>query len=187
MRHTDQNEPTDAELDDTRRQAPVYQTGLHWIALVGPAIVAAALIGVGTIVVLHSTRLVRVWERPPFETGWAGIVIIIVGILSIGRALLRRDSTQLTLTDQRVTVSSGILQRQTLDVLLSKVESIEVDQGMWGRLLDFGSITVRGTGGTPEPVATIAHPLEFRRQVQRQVEQQLTAPPRPSPSWQRDV
>jgi hypothetical protein len=45
-----------------------------------------------------------------------------------------------------------------------------VEQSLWGRILGFGSIFLRGTGGTAEPFATIAHPLEFRRQVQQQIE-----------------
>jgi hypothetical protein len=53
---------------------------------------------------------------------------------------------------------------------LAKIESISVDQSLAGRMFGFGTIVVRGTGGTPEPFATIAHPLEFRRRVQEQID-----------------
>jgi len=55
--------------------------------------------------------------------------------------------------------------------MLAKIESIAVDQALTGRRkFSFGTITVRGTGGTPEPFAKIAHPLEFRRRVQEQID-----------------
>jgi Bacterial PH domain len=62
------------------------------------------------------------------------------------------------------------LQSLPFELLLSKIESIGVDEGLMGRMLGYGTVTVRGTGGTPEPFARILHPMEFRRQVQQQVE-----------------
>ena len=48
-------------------------------------------------------------------------------------------------------------------MFLEKVESIQVDQGIFGRLLDFGSITISGTGGDKSPVKNVSQPLEFRK------------------------
>jgi len=53
--------------------------------------------------------------------------------------------------------------------VLQKIESILVDQGLWGRMLDYGTVTVRGTGGTYEPFPYVAHALQLRRQVQEQI------------------
>ena len=55
-------------------------------------------------------------------------------------------------------------------MLLNKVESIEVSEMAFGRMLGYGTIVVIGTGGTPEPFQKVAHPLEFRSQVQQQIE-----------------
>jgi len=55
-------------------------------------------------------------------------------------------------------------------MMLSKIESVRVEQGVLGRMLDFGTIVLHGTGGTPDPFPRIAHPLEFRRQVQQQID-----------------
>jgi hypothetical protein len=63
----------------------------------------------------------------------------------------------------------GIMKRRTLEILLQKVESLEVEENFMGRILSFGTVVVRGTGGTPEPFPKIAHPLEFRRQVEQQI------------------
>jgi hypothetical protein len=56
-----------------------------------------------------------------------------------------------------------------MELLLSKIEGIQVHQGYWGRILDFGSLVVSGTGGTKNPFQKISNPLEFRRQAQEQI------------------
>jgi uncharacterized membrane protein YdbT with pleckstrin-like domain len=60
----------------------------------------------------------------------------------------------------------GFLRRRTVELLLTKVEAIGVDQGILGRILKFGTIAVTGTGGTNERFPGICDPLEFRKQVQ---------------------
>src|ERR1700687_5648948 len=65
-------------------------------------------------------------------------------------------------------------------MLLNKMESIEVSETTFGRMLGYGTIVVIGTGGTPEPFHKVAHPLEFRNQVQQQIEK-LPSPHRPPP------
>ena len=63
-------------------------------------------------------------------------------------------------------VKVGLIRRDTLELLLSKVESIGVDQTVTGRIVGYGSIAVVGTGGTRETFRNIARPLDFRKQVQ---------------------
>jgi uncharacterized membrane protein YdbT with pleckstrin-like domain len=76
----------------------------------------------------------------------------------------------MAVTNKRVIIKTGLLRRRTFELLLSKVESIGVEEGLMGRMFGYGSVVVRGTGGTPEPFANVGHPLEFRRQVQQQIE-----------------
>jgi uncharacterized membrane protein YdbT with pleckstrin-like domain len=84
---------------------------------------------------------------------------------------LTRKATEMAVTNKRILIKTGLVSRRTFELLLSKVESIGVQEGLLGRMLGYGSVVVRGTGGTPEPFSTITHPLEFRRQVQQQIEQ----------------
>jgi len=72
-------------------------------------------------------------------------------------------------TNKRVLSKVGFIERESDETLLSKIEAIAVDQGFLGRLLDFGTVTITGTGGTDEPFPRIAQPLELRRQIQSQV------------------
>jgi len=79
---------------------------------------------------------------------------------------LRYVSSEFAVTNRRVIIKVGVVQRRTLEMLLSKVEAISVEQGIGGRILGYGTIIVVGTGGTKEPFQQIANPLEFRRAVQ---------------------
>jgi len=80
-------------------------------------------------------------------------------------ALIRRATTELAVTDRRVIYKSGLLARHTLEMNRSKVESVDVDQSLLGRLLGFGTIIVRGTGGSLEPIAMVGDPLTFRSHI----------------------
>jgi hypothetical protein len=71
-------------------------------------------------------------------------------------------------------LESGVIRRLSIELLLNKIESIAVNQGLLGRALDYGTVVVRGTGGTAEPFTEVRYALEFRRQVQTQIEHYQT-------------
>ena len=96
--------------------------------------------------------------------------MFVAGGVSIGAGLLKRNATEMAVTDRRVVVKVGVAARRTFELLLSKVESIGVEETVMGRILGYGTVIVRGTGGTPEPFDRVAHPIEFRKQVQQQIE-----------------
>jgi uncharacterized membrane protein YdbT with pleckstrin-like domain len=79
------------------------------------------------------------------------------------RALLIRMTTELAVTSKRVIAKFGLIRRQSIELNLSKVESFQVEQGLLGRMLGYGTITVNGTGGMRMPIKKIDQPFEFRR------------------------
>ena len=81
-------------------------------------------------------------------------------------AWIRRATSEFVVTNRRVIIKQGLVQRRTLELNLQKVESIGVSQGFWGRVFGFGSLEVIGTGGTKEIFHAIADPLAFRHAVQ---------------------
>ena len=93
------------------------------------------------------------------------LLAIVMGIPS----WIRASSSEFAVTNRRVLVKVGFIKRRTLELMLNKVELIGVDQTIWGRLFNYGTITITGTGGTHEPFANISHPLEFRHNVQAQI------------------
>ena len=93
------------------------------------------------------------------------VFAVIFGLAAGIPALIRRATTELAVTDRRVIYKSGVLARHTLEMNRSKVESVDVDQSVLGRLLNFGTIVVRGTGGSLEPIRMIGDPLTFRSHI----------------------
>lgn len=91
------------------------------------------------------------------------LVPILIGLLLVLIAVVARLTTELVLTDRRIITKRGLISRDTMEMNLSKVESVHVNQGLLGRLLNFGDVTVVGTGSSPEPLRGIADPLELRR------------------------
>ena len=73
------------------------------------------------------------------------------------------------ITNKRVIVKTGLATRRTIELLLSRIESVVVEEPAMGRVLGYGTVIIRGTGGTPEVFEKIAHPLAFREQVQSQI------------------
>ena len=137
--------------------------------------------------VMHATRMHPIIFLPAAMWLAAALVLLIIaltlsGDLRIGGealaafcavfalaagipALIRRISTELAVTDRRVIYKSGVLARHTLEMNCSKVESVDVDQSLLGRLFGFGTIIVRGTGGSLEPIRMISDPLTFRSHI----------------------
>ena len=147
-----------------------YVTRLHWIVLIWP-IVLSIIFGLpGLVLLAHAITVARdnTGNATPMLVG--GLVLLVIGAACIGVGLVKRNATEMAVTDRRLIVKQGLASRRTLELLLSKVESIDVEESMTGRFLGFGTVIVRGTGGTPEPFDTIGHPIEFRKQVQLQIE-----------------
>ncbi|TMH45897.1 MAG: PH domain-containing protein [Betaproteobacteria bacterium] len=93
------------------------------------------------------------------------IVTALIGLLTTVVALVRRATTELVLTDRRVIAKRGFIRRDTVEMNLGKVESLHVNQGLLGRMLNYGDVTVVGTGSSLEPLRGISGPLELRRKL----------------------
>jgi uncharacterized membrane protein YdbT with pleckstrin-like domain len=99
---------------------------------------------------------------------WGSVLGGIVGvpaIVLIGRAWFTRWTTEIAVTNSRVIVKRGFIRRHTVEIHMDKVESVDVDQSLLGRILSYGDVTVRGTGATFEPIKMIDHPLQLRSHV----------------------
>jgi hypothetical protein len=149
----------------------IYQTRLHWIVMLGHIILGCFLLGLPGAFLLYYAA-----SQPGIEAGnlhliqAVGVALLIGGIVAIVMGMVRRNATEMAVTNRRVVIKTGIVGRTTIEMLLNKVESIEVGETAFGRMLGYGTIVVIGTGGTPEPFHQVAHPLEFRSQVQQQIE-----------------
>ena len=129
----------------------VYQTGIHPIVYLGPAVLILGGIGFGLI---YSPA--------------GGVALLGLGVLTLIAAYIRQRAAEFAVTSKRVIVKLGFVSRRTIEINMSKVESVEVNQGIFARLFNYGTIVVIGTGGTKEPFDLINDPLAFRRAVQSQ-------------------
>jgi uncharacterized membrane protein YdbT with pleckstrin-like domain len=87
------------------------------------------------------------------------------GVAAAGLAVptfISRFGTEIAVTDRHLISKTGFIQRHTTEISIYKVESVDVDQSMLGRVLGYGDVTVRGTGEGIEPLRNAASPIELR-------------------------
>ncbi|HEY7890355.1 MAG TPA: PH domain-containing protein [Steroidobacteraceae bacterium] len=148
----------------------VYQTRLHWVVMLGHILLGLVLLaGAGALAgyLLNQPRLSI--SREHLVQGGAA-ALLACGVIAIVAGMVRRNATEMAVTTRRVVIKQGLVNRKTIEMLLNKIETIEVNETMTGRMLGYGSITMVGTGGTSEPFHKIAHPLQFRGAVQQELE-----------------
>ncbi len=129
-------------------ESVVYETRLHRIVYLLPV-----------LVIVLGALLWRSMTVP-------GVMITALGIVIFVDRFVQRMTSEYAVTSKRVVAKKGFLARRTIELVLSKVESVDVRQGVLGRMLGYGRIVVVGTGGTRERFSMIANPIDFRRAVQ---------------------
>ncbi len=155
----------------------LYATHLHWIVLWRSIITEAIFFAAGLALLVWDIAAKHIERGEAQAAAIAGLILILFGSLILAIAVIRRNAWEAAVTNRRVIIKVGFLTKRTVELFLSKVESVGVEQTLLGRMMGYGSITVRGTGGTNEPFSHVADPLEFRRQVQHQIEEHLTPVP----------
>lgn len=158
----------------------VYQTRLHWIVMLRHLLLTAVLLAIcGALLAFYLLDQSRFGPTSALAIEGAAAALFVAGLVAIVAGAVRRNATEMAVTTRRVVVKQGILSRKTIEMLLNKIEAIEVSESTLGRMLGYGSITVIGTGGTSEPFHKMAQPLKFRSEVQQQLEK-LSPGPVPS-------
>ena len=88
---------------------------------------------------------------------------VVIGLAFLIWAYIRFKTTEFAVTDRRIIAKTGLISRSTVELFLDKVEALQVDQSVMGRLLDFGTVSIHGTGATHEPFRNISAPLLLRK------------------------
>jgi uncharacterized membrane protein YdbT with pleckstrin-like domain len=91
--------------------------------------------------------------------------LAILGLIIFVSPIIAKETTELVITNRRIVAKFGLISRYTIEINLSKIESISVSQSILGRFLNYGDLQIVGTGGTREPISFINEPLAFRRKV----------------------
>lgn len=141
-----------------------YAGTLHWIIFL-PAFVllGLAILGLAAMAIVPSIG--------PRGGGAGSVVFVLVvlvfifGTLHLLAAWIRRHATEIAVTNWRVIYKTGLIARRTVEMNLDKVESVDVRQDIFGRLLDYGTVLIRGTGAGLEPLESVATPLALRNAI----------------------
>jgi uncharacterized membrane protein YdbT with pleckstrin-like domain len=137
----------------------LYSTNAHWMFYL-PAIAAWGLALV--LVILSRTT---VTEGIVLLCLSAAAVVAIVALYWTVKAWFHRWTTETDVTNLRVVHKTGFVKRRTFEMSLDKVESVDVNQSILGRLLNYGDVTILGVGEGKETISTIASPLVFRNYI----------------------
>ena len=134
----------------------LYSTNAHWI-FYWPAIVAW-LVAIAFFIL---SRLV-VGDTPTLLCLALAAIAAVAALYKMLAAWFHRWTTETDVTNLRVVHKTGFIKRRTFEMSLDKVESVDVNQSILGRILNYGNVTILGVGEGRETISTIASPLEFR-------------------------
>jgi len=148
----------------------LYRAHLHWIVLLWQALIGGVIAIVGLTLLVGGIVATSQGGGNFGASVIGGAALLLAGASVLAAGILQRNATEIAVTNKRVLIKTGFFTRKTTEIFLSKIESVVVDESFFGKTAGFGTVTVRGTGGTPEQFDRIANPLEFRRQVQSQIE-----------------
>jgi uncharacterized membrane protein YdbT with pleckstrin-like domain len=139
-----------------------HESHIHWIVyLPGTIFVILALAAYffGRLVVPQTWTSAETWPMA------IGVALLVIALYLLLGAFFSRWTTELAITDRRIIFKRGFIRRHTIEMNMDKIESVDVDQSILGRMLNFGDITVRGTGTGLEPLKDIDDPIAFRNYV----------------------
>jgi len=118
---------------------------------------------------------------------WSLLPLILLGLVLLPlyglglifwiAALIKYKTTELAITNKKIIAKFGFISRNTIELLLPKIESIQVNQTILGRMFNYGSIVASGTGNPQAPVPGISNPIESRKklmEIQERVEKEAT-------------
>ncbi len=134
-----------------KEEEVVYEGKLHWIIFV-PGIV---LIVIGFLC---------------FSLPGLAAILIMIGLAMILAAYIKKVTTEIAVTNKRVLGKTGLIRRDTIDLNLKKVESLYADQGIFGRILNYGAVRIVGTGGSSFRVNGVDKPIEYKKAANEQID-----------------
>lgn len=156
----------------------IYSTAPHWLIFSQSMVIFALAL----IFFIYGSRLDA--NLPsilgvPLNT-LATLVVLIFGFLSFMKTYIQYRTSEYKITNKRIIMKTGWANQHSLELFLDKIESIFVTQNLLGGILNYGNIVIVGTGGTQDNFYMLKNPLEFRRNVEQQIELYKTTPPPPS-------
>ena len=146
----------------------IVRAHVSWLSFLSNIIVAVLILLIALLMLGASASSN---QGSPGVIAWFLLFLSLFMLTNIAIQIL---TTELALTNKRIIAKFGFIRRTTIELRLEKVESININQSLLGRLLGYGTIVIKGTGGTGTPIPSIQKPLEFRRIVNNFLEEKET-------------
>jgi uncharacterized membrane protein YdbT with pleckstrin-like domain len=133
-----------------------HVSSIHWIVYWPGA--AVALLAVVAFWLGDTRLLAGLWRYTAYALALVAAFLLI-------QQWFQWWVTEIAVTNRRVIYKRGLIQRETNEMNMDKVESVQVDQSIFGRMLGYGNVTILGTGEGFKTLRTIASPVELRNSV----------------------
>jgi uncharacterized membrane protein YdbT with pleckstrin-like domain len=140
----------------------LHRGKIHWIVYARPVVIVC--IGLFFVAMatdpqsLDTDNTKAVW-------GLMALVFFFIALCAWLAAWVERLTTEIAVTNRRVILKRGLVWRSTMELNAGKIESVQVDQSIIGRILDFGTVSARGTGAGLEPIRRVDAPLSLRAAI----------------------
>ena len=141
----------------------IYSAKLHWWIYAPAAFAACACLLMSLVIGAGS-------QSAAMGFGVFFIANLLTTLPAIIGALIKAKTSEFVVTNKRILAKYGFIRRTTFENLLSKVEGLTVEQSIFGRMLNFGTVWINGVGGSKTAFPAIEKPMELRRVVQDQLE-----------------
>jgi uncharacterized membrane protein YdbT with pleckstrin-like domain len=117
------------------------------------------------LAVIGVVTLTLTWGVTQSYGLWVAIVCLSIAVVFAVRAWWKRWTTEIFVTDRRVIFVHGFFDRQSIEVHMNQIESVDVDQTLLGRLFGYGDLTIHGTGNTYDPLCAVDRPIALRNEI----------------------
>ena len=142
-----------------RNEEVIARARLHWVIyLMGFEAIAAALL-----------LLLYFGLYPPVPLwAWAlAALLVLFGLLRLMLMAIASWTTEIAITNYRLIAKRGLIRREVIEIDLGKIESVDIEQSVMGRLLGYGNVIFRGTGIGANPMEVIDDPVGFAQQARQ--------------------
>jgi uncharacterized membrane protein YdbT with pleckstrin-like domain len=139
----------------------IYTTKLNWTLYIKSFL----LILIGLVLFVATSHSINY-----YLLSLASIILFLAGIFSAAVTYIKIKTFEFAVTNKRVLIKHGILRTQSFETMLNKVEAIYVEQSIIERIVNSGTIIIKGTGGSQNPLRNVDNPFQFRIAVNEQIE-----------------
>jgi len=94
------------------------------------------------------------------------LAITVIGLFWAIPMMIRKWTTEIGVTTHRFVEKSGLFTLSTNEIALPNIEGVKVEQGLWGRILNYGRLRIEGTGVDAVQLPEIANPIAFRAAIE---------------------